>query len=169
MAQLTIALFIFLGLLLQTSVFGFLPILGARPDLLMALLVFLALYSDDGAWPLRYWFVGLGKDICSAGPPGLYALTFMLVGILIHRMRKDIYRELWSTRIWLVFMGVVVANGSAALSQALSFGNYRLLEIAAGVFLEAAYSALAAPLFMLMLLFCRFFLRIPKRELSRAI
>lgn len=158
-----------MGLTLQTSVFGFLPILGARPDLLMALLIFLALYSHEGTWPLRYWFVGLGKDICSAGPPGLYALTFMLVGVLVHRMRKDIYRELWSTRIWLVFFGVVVANGAAALSQALIFGNYRLLEITAGVFIEAAYSALAAPFFMLLMKLCRFFLRIPKRELGRAI
>jgi len=168
--QLTIAFFAILAAWLQTSVFSAFPLMGTHPDLLLTAVVFLGLYSDDQTWPLRYWLIGLLKDVLSAGPLGVYATSFTIVGLLMSRARGEVYRDHPITRAGLVFTAVIFANGAVAFAQGFVFGHSRPLDLSRLVLSEAAYTAVLAPFFMAAMRLCRALLALPpSKDLSRAV
>jgi rod shape-determining protein MreD len=164
------AFFALLAVWLQTSVLAAFPVMGTTPDLLLALVVFLGLYSDDDAWPLRYWLIGLLKDVLSAGPLGVYATTFTAVGLLASLVREEVFRDHAATRAGLVFLAVLLANGTVAAAESLIFGPFRPFDLVLRFLAEAAYSAAFAPVLMSFACLFRVPLGIPpSRDLSRAV
>ena len=58
-----------------------------RPELLLLMAAFVAMRSPDGeALPLC-WLLGLLRDVLSCGPLGAYALMYLIVGLLLPRLR----------------------------------------------------------------------------------
>ena len=170
MPQCLIALFAVLAAWLQTSALPPLPSWGTKPDLLLSLVVLLALYDQEESWPLRYWLIGLLKDVLSAGPLGIYAFVFTLVGLGISKIRNEVFRDHPLTRGALVFFAVVLANGSVAGVQNIASGLFRPLGLIAQVSMEAGYSALLAPPFLALVMLFRAPLQLTlSRDLSRAV
>jgi rod shape-determining protein MreD len=167
---LTIAFFALLAVWLQTSVLAAFPVMGTYPDLLLAVVVFLGLYSDEDAWPLRYWLIGLLKDVLSAGALGVYATTFTAVGLLASLARSEVFRDHLATRAGLVFLAVLLANGTVAVAESLILGPFRPFDLLLRVLAEATYSAALAPVLMSFTGLFRIPLGIPpSRDLSRAV
>lgn len=170
MPQLAVGFLALLALWVQTCILPSFHIRGARPDILLILAVFLALYGEDDHWPVRYWLLGLLKDIFSAGPLGLHALLFAFIGSGVGLIRGEVFREHPFTRAFTVFLAVLLANGGAATIHALRAENLWAGDLALCVFAEALTSAVLAPVCMPFFMLFRSLLGIrPARDLSRAL
>ncbi|MDP6504810.1 MAG: rod shape-determining protein MreD [Planctomycetota bacterium] len=155
MRYLALGGFAFLAVWLQTCFFGWFSIRGAQPDLLLTLVIFLALYSEDEDWPIRFWLVGLVKDLFSSNALGLHALAFALLGVGISKIRKEIFRDDFRTRALVVFAACCLANGSIAMIESFRLGALHFHDLSVRIFLEAAYSGMLAPCFFWILMVCR--------------
>ena len=99
----TAALFL-LMLAAQTTAahrFDFLD-LGAEPNFLIILVVQLALVSPKIDTVIWSWGMGLLVDLHDANPPGVLALTYMLIALVTHRIRSQIFGGHIITRLVLV-------------------------------------------------------------------
>jgi len=168
--QLHIALFAFLAATLQTSLFTPFALAGAKPDLLLTLAIFLALYGDEEEWPLRFWLLGLFKDVLSVGPLGLHAFTFAIAAIAAGKLRREIFRDHPINRALVVFFAALLANGTAAILQAVLLNSFRPGMLLTILFAEATYTAALAPAIMSVLMRFRLLLGIRRTpDISRAL
>ncbi len=61
-----------------------------RPELLLVMAMFLTIRAPaEEVLPLC-WLTGLARDMLSAGPPGAYALIYLIVGLALLRMRPSL-------------------------------------------------------------------------------
>lgn len=160
----------FFCLWLQTSVWNLLALGGARPDFLLILAALLALYSEEGEWPLNYWLLGFLKDLFSSGALGLYALLFTLAALAIARARNEIFREHPLNRAFLVFTASILTSGPVAVVQSFTCHQNFFSCLLEPVLWEGLYTAVLAPFFMsFLMLFKRPLILHTSRDLSRAI
>lgn len=129
---------------LQTVLAPRLEVLGARPDWLLVLVVFLGLYVPPRRSILTAWFVGMCADLMTLERLGFLSLTYTLVALLLAGVRDHIFRYSILTQLACTFLlGVLV--------QSLWLVYARLLyDWDAGfmmqVFGAALYTAVWAPL-----------------------
>ena len=108
MRYLVLALLGFLGLILEATVFNQLAIAGVKPDLLLIIVIFFALFngSRQGA------FVGLGlgllEDLFQAKYFGLNAASKLITGLIIGFMEKRIYKENFLVPVLVLFFGSLI-------------------------------------------------------------
>lgn len=76
--------------------------LDARPNFLIILVVQLALLSPRIDTVIWSWVMGLLVDLHDANPPGVLALTYMLIALVTHRIRSQIFAGHIITRLLLV-------------------------------------------------------------------
>ena len=112
---------------------------GARPEALLSLACFAALFARDSAQGLiASWLIGLLKDLGSAGPLGLHALLFLGAGWVVLQIRQVLYRESPLTQVAVTFIAACWVNLAAAIVVAVTVGG-----IPVGVLLgKTALSAL---------------------------
>jgi rod shape-determining protein MreD len=110
---------------------------GARPELLLLLACFAALFARDSKQGMiACWTLGLVKDLGSAGPFGWHALLFLAAGALLVAVRQSIYREHAIAQI------VVGAAGAAAIGLATSvFVSATAGGIPAGVWIGRLFAS----------------------------
>ncbi len=116
---------------------------GARPEALLSLACFAALFARDSSQGLMVsWLIGLLKDLGSAGPLGLHALLFLGAGWVVLQIRQVLYRESPLTQIAVTFIAACWVNLAAAIVVAVTVGG-----IPVGVLLgRTALSALLTAL-----------------------
>ena len=111
----TAALFL-LTLAAQATVTPRISLLDGRPDFLIILVVQLALVSprvDSLVWS---WVMGLLVDLHDGHPPGILALAYLVVAMVTHRIRSEIFAGHIITRVLLV----AVADGLRHVALFLS-------------------------------------------------
>jgi len=92
------AVLVFLTTVLQTSVAPFVAVHTIRPDGMVILAVFFALYARNFDAMLACWIIGLVVDLASLSywnhaNVGLHALSLGLLGFVIVRTRGLTFRE----------------------------------------------------------------------------
>jgi len=95
----SIALFLIIHLVLLNRI----EIAGAKPDILLALVVFVGLFFGSGAGLEAGIAAGLGKDIFAFDYFGANAFLLGLVGVIAGAVNTKIFRESGFTRLLLVF------------------------------------------------------------------
>lgn len=121
---------------------------GARPEALLSLACFAALFARDSAQGLlASWLIGLMKDAGSAGPLGLYALLFLGAGSVVLQIRQVLFRESPLTQLAVGFIAACWVNLAAAIVVSLTVGGIPLGVIAGKTLLSALLTAvLSVPL-----------------------
>ncbi len=76
--------------------------LGAEPNFLIILVVQLALVSPKIDTVIWSWGMGLLVDLHDGNPPGVLALSYMLIALVTHRIRSQIFGGHIITRLVLV-------------------------------------------------------------------
>lgn len=126
---------------------------GARPEALLALACFAALFAKEpNQGLLACWIVGMLKDVASAGPLGLHALLFVGAGWVVLQVRQVLFPESPLTQLAVAFIAACWVNAVAAAVVALAAGPIPLKVVVLKTLLSAALTAVFAPVLALVLL-----------------
>lgn len=125
---------------------------GARPEALLALACFAALFARDSAQGLlACWGIGLLKDAGSSGPLGLHALLFAVAGWAVLQVRQVLFRESPLTQLAVGFLAACWVNLAAAAFVSITAGSVPPGVLAARTLLSALFTALLMPPLLLFL------------------
>lgn len=143
---LLIVLFLFTALLVQTTVLSRLAFLGARPDLVLVVLVCFALTDGPGVGMIAGFGAGLLQDLLSDHTLGLLALVLCCTGYVAGIVRAYLDRLAITTPMLFV--------GAATAAAVLGFGGLLALlgdprvspeVLARSVLLTSLYDVVLTP------------------------
>ncbi len=116
---------------------------GARPEALLSLACFAALFARDSAQGLTAsWMIGLLKDVGSAGPLGLHALLFLGAGAVVLQIRQVLFRESPLTQLAVAFIAACWVNLAAAIVVSFTVGGIPFGVIVGKTLLSALFTGL---------------------------
>jgi rod shape-determining protein MreD len=100
---------LFLFVAIEVSVLDWAQISGAKPDLVLILVMFAGLFLGPSRGLETGIAGGILKDLFSAGLFGMNAFVFGLTGFLIGVLNNSFFRESDMNRFFLVFIASVFA------------------------------------------------------------
>jgi rod shape-determining protein MreD len=135
------------ALLLQSTVFAQIKLLGAKPELLFLVTIVLAVLEGPSSGAVGGFSAGMAQDFLLNQPKGITALTLTLVGYVVGTVRHYITTPSPALPTLLVGAGTAVGilfyGFVSFLLGQLPVGFLFLLRVA---FLSAIYNALLTPL-----------------------
>jgi rod shape-determining protein MreD len=144
---LTLAAIIVTALLLQTTVFGDVKLLGARPELMYLVTIVFAMIEGPSSGAIAGFASGMALDFFTTAPKGITALTLTLLGYVVGLARQYIVSPTPLLPVGLVaggtFVGVLFNRFVAFLLGQLDTSTLYVLQVAA---LSALYNAILTPL-----------------------
>jgi rod shape-determining protein MreD len=127
---------------LQIGTGEFLRVGGAKPDLVLLAVVFIAINAPRDVGLLGAFGIGLVMDLVTLSPLGLYALAYSLVGMFTVSTQELVYKAHPLTHFSLGFVGGLL-TGAVVLIHGWIKGPVPSISELAG---SALYTALLAPL-----------------------
>jgi rod shape-determining protein MreD len=129
---------------------------GASPNLVLIAALFIALNAPRGAALLGCFSLGLLQDLLSTTPPGLYALSYGLVALVVVSANQVISREHSLTHLGLGLFGGLMTAVVLSLHLILRPPGGRVIDAGGAalpairgpmlpLFIAAGYTALLAP------------------------
>ncbi len=109
MRWVALALLLVVCLVLETTLFHWLSILGVQPDLVLILVVFFALFSGSSGGAFFGFLGGLAQDALTGQYLGLNALTKLVIGYSVAQVERKVYKDYPLIPVMVVFM-VSLAN-----------------------------------------------------------
>ena len=144
---LLLAAVIVTSLLLQTTVFADLRLLGARPELLYLVTIVFAFLDGPSAGAVTGFASGMAEDFLLDQPKGITALTLTLLGYVVGLLRQYVVSPSPLFPVVLVaggtFAGVLFYGVVSFLLGQLAVPVLYLVRMAA---LSAVYNAILTPL-----------------------
>jgi rod shape-determining protein MreD len=135
------------ALLLQTTVFADVRLLGARPELMFLLTISFAILEGPASGAITGFAGGMAQDFLLDQPKGITALTLTLLGYAVGLLRQYIVSPSPVLPVLLVaggtFVGELFYGLVAFLLGQLDVTALYLFRIAA---LSAVYNAILTPL-----------------------
>ncbi|MGH2637130.1 MAG: rod shape-determining protein MreD [Actinomycetota bacterium] len=142
-----LTLVVLTALLLQTTVFADVRLLGARPELMYLLTIAFAVLEGPASGAATGFVGGMAQDFLLNQPKGITALTLTLLGYAIGMLRQYIVSPSPVLPVVLVasgtFAGVVFYGTVSFLLGQLDTTWVYLFRVAA---LSAVYNAVLTPL-----------------------
>ena len=143
----TLALIILTAILLQSTLFGEIRLVGARPELLYLVTILIAMREGPSEGAITGFAGGMALDFLLNQPKGITTLTLTILGYVVGQLRQYIV----STSPWLpsilvvigTFFGVVFFGILSFLLGQLDVSVAYLLKTA---FLSAIYNGLLTPI-----------------------
>lgn len=144
---LAIAAIIITAVLLQSTVFAQLRLLGVRPELLYLVTIVIALHEGPNEGTVVGFVCGLSQDLLLNQPKGITALTLTLLGYAVGLARQ-----------YIVSPSPLVPTIVVAIGTALGVGFYEVVSFLLGQFdvtvsygvkvalLTALYNAVLTPI-----------------------
>ncbi|HVE98356.1 MAG TPA: rod shape-determining protein MreD [Mycobacteriales bacterium] len=143
---LVVVLFVFTALLVQTTVLSRLGFLGARPDLVLVVVVCLALTDGPGVGMFAGFGAGLLQDLLSDHTLGMLALVLCCVGYAAGIVRAYLDRLAITTP--MLFVGVATTGATLGFGALLALlGDPRVspVGLVRSVALTALYDVVLTP------------------------
>jgi rod shape-determining protein MreD len=144
---LTLIAVIVAALLLQTTVFSEVLLLGARPELLYLVTIVFAMLEGPPSGAITGFVGGMAQDFLLNQPKGITALTLTLLGYAVGLLRQYIVSPSSLLPVFLVsigtFVGVVCYGVVSFLLGQLDTSWIYLIRVAA---LSGAYNAILTPI-----------------------
>ncbi|HVM12186.1 MAG TPA: rod shape-determining protein MreD [Actinomycetota bacterium] len=135
------------ALLLQSTAFAQIKLLGAKPELMYLLTVVIAMLEGPASGTISGFAAGMGQDFLLHQPKGITALTLTLLGYVVGMIRQYIVTPSPALPVVLVaaatFVGVLFYGLLSFLLGQLTVGFLFLLRTA---FLSAIYNAVLTPI-----------------------
>jgi rod shape-determining protein MreD len=145
---LTLALVIITAIVLQTTVFADVRLLGAKPELLYLVTIVIALLEGTASGAVTGFACGMAQDFLLNQPKGITALTLTLLGYSVGVTSQYIVTQSALVPVVMVaigtFAGVVFNRVVALLLGQAEASAYFVVRIA---FLSALYNAILTPIF----------------------
>lgn len=141
----------FLLILLQSNlhlVLGWLPVVGATPNLILPLVVFLGVHEHSMTRGAALTFIlGYLLDVMSGAPIGFFTFVHVACWWMARVAGVRLTAQTWLTRVSLGFIfSIVEAAITLILLAVFGSDTRRPVEIAAVVVPHAASTALVAPI-----------------------
>lgn len=144
---LLLAAVIFSALLLQTTVFAEINLLGAKPELMYLITIALGILEGPASGAITGFAGGMAQDFLLDAPKGITALTLTLLGYAVGMARQFIVSPSPVLPVVLVavgtFGGVMFYGVVSFLLGQLDTSWLYLLRVA---LLSAVYNAILTPL-----------------------
>jgi rod shape-determining protein MreD len=144
---LTLTAVVVAALLLQTTVFSDVLLLGARPELLYLVTIVSAMLEGAPSGAITGFAGGMAQDFLLNQPKGITALTLTLLGYAVGLLRQYIVSPSSLLPVFLVsigtFVGVVFYGVVSFLLGQLETSWIYLVRVAA---LSGAYNAILTPI-----------------------
>jgi rod shape-determining protein MreD len=138
---------ILIALLLQTTVFADIRLLGAQPELMYLITIVFAMLEGPSSGAIAGFAGGMAQDFLLNQPKGVTALALTLLGYAIGLLRTYIVSPSPILPVFLVaggtFAGVVFYGVVSFLLGLLDSSWWYLLRVAA---LSGLYNAILTPL-----------------------
>jgi rod shape-determining protein MreD len=135
------------ALLLQTTVFADIRLLGARPELMYLVTIVFAFLDGPSAGAVAGFAGGMAEDFLLDQPKGMTALTLTLLGYAVGMVRQYVVSPSPLFPVFLVaggtFVGVLFYGALSFLLGQLDVSALYLVRVAA---LSALYNAILTPL-----------------------
>lgn len=135
------------ALLLQSTIFAQIKLLGAKPELLYLVTIVLAILEGPASGAISGFSAGMAQDFLLNQPKGITALTLTLVGYVVGTARHYI------TTPSPALPTLLVGAGTAAGVLFYGLVSFLLGELSVGIFfllrtaiLSAIYNAMLTPL-----------------------
>jgi rod shape-determining protein MreD len=122
----------------------FLRFHGAKPDLVLLAVIFIAINAPREPALLGAFLMGMMTDLVSGSPLGLYALSYALVAMFTVSTQEIVYREHPITHFSLAFFGSLLMGAIAMIHG--WFHAARLPPTL--LFASAVYTAALAPILL---------------------
>lgn len=148
------------ALVLELTLVGRVTFHGGRPELLMLLACFAALFSfrpRQAYWTA--WVLGLIKDIGSSSPLGFHAMIFVSIAWVLILLRKVVFREHPMVQFLVVFLATLVMNLFAAAFVCIFQGGIPFEQIVTQTLMGGLLTAAIAPIIMWKLRYWRSWMR----------
>ena len=100
----------YLAIGLQLGAGDLMSIAGAKPNLVLLAVIFIAINAPRDAALLGCFALGLLQDLLTLEPLGLYALAYGIVGMFVVSTQQLVYREHPLTHFSLALAGGLVVN-----------------------------------------------------------
>ncbi|MFB3738302.1 MAG: rod shape-determining protein MreD [Candidatus Velamenicoccus archaeovorus] len=137
------------ALLLQTTVFADIRLLGARPELMYLITIVFAMLEGPSSGAIVGFVGGMSQDFLLNQPKGITALTLTLLGYAVGSLRQYIVSPSPLLPVFLVaggtFAGVSFYGIVSFLLGQLDTTWLYLLRVSA---LSGVYNAILTPLFL---------------------
>jgi rod shape-determining protein MreD len=144
---LLLAAVVLTALLLQTTVFADVRLLGAGPELMYLLTIVFAFLEGPSSGAITGFIGGMAQDFLLDAPKGITALTLTLLGYAIGMLRQYVVSPSPLFPVFLVaggtFVGVLFYGLVNFLLGQLDVSALYLLRVAG---LSALYNAILTPL-----------------------
>jgi rod shape-determining protein MreD len=135
------------GLLLQTTLFHFLPFAHVIPDLILILCVYLGLHQHSSAGSMGAFLLGYFTDSVSGNAVGLHAFSMSLVFLLVYLVSRRLWMDNVIANIAMVFVAALLkAITVAALLSFVLFVEVPWATFLSNMWLEALVAALFTPI-----------------------
>ena len=122
MKYLGYGLFLVLGILLQTAGSPGLLFFGFKPEIMLLLALLFGMIQEPGLGALLGFSSGLLHDLLTGRFIGLYAVTLMIVAILIGHVTKRLYKENFLVRFFAGLGGTIFGQLLYILGM-MAFGS----------------------------------------------
>jgi rod shape-determining protein MreD len=144
---LTLIVIIVIALLLQTTVFSDVTLIGAKPELVYLVTIVLALLEGPAAGAVTGFAGGMAQDFLLNSPKGMTALTLTVLGYIVGLARQYIVSTSPVLPTVLVaagtFAGILFFGLVSFLLGQFTGSVVYLVRVAA---LSAAYNAILTPI-----------------------
>lgn len=135
------------ALLLQTTVFADIRLLGARPELMYLITIVFAFLDGPSSGAVTGFVGGMAEDFLLDQPKGITALTLTLLGYAVGMLRQYVVSPSPVFPVFLVaggtFAGVLFYGVVSFLLGQLDVSTLYLIRVAA---LSSIYNAILTPL-----------------------
>jgi len=119
---------------------------GIQPDLVVLAMVFLALYARSPYAFLGCTALGLARDLAASGPLGPFTIVYTVIGYVLSRLRRNLYRENIVILMLVVLLAAAVSNWAAeALGLVVARQGANPFHMALKALAVGLYSALLTP------------------------
>jgi rod shape-determining protein MreD len=135
------------GFLLQNDIASKLALFGARPDLILGLLVLSARRTGPTAGAVAGFCVGLMEDALTPDHPGLNAALKCTLGYLCGHLRVSLFWDSPASSALILFAAALLHSLAYYLIVSWGHGGAGLLEFLRIGLPSAAYTAALIPLF----------------------
>lgn len=147
MRWLTLAILFVFVLTLQTAVAPRLELFSARPDFLLVVVVFLALYAPSKDAIAAGWILGVCADLMTIERFGVIALSYGLTAMIVTSIREFLFRYRIVTQTVVTFAAcLLVRTGWTMYYYLLYLPREPMLgDWLIGGVVASAYTAALAP------------------------
>lgn len=135
----------------QSGLAPFIAVKDATPNLMLAVVIFIALYAPREPALIGVFVLGLMQDMLSTDPLGVYPLVYAAVAAATRITQPAIYRAHWLTHLVLGIVGGALHAGILILVGLRMPGRPSLDVLIA----SATYTAIITPFLLWLLISIR--------------